>query len=375
MAWQLDLAERFKPAWSWGIMVLALNGYAPIAAKVLAGFHGLAVLMTASSNGNHLHQRYLALPGMASAAALFVSWALGLSTTGSVAGAVVALHLASVAHEAVWRLTFPAPLITHMVDVRGLQARHRQSGRCELFSVTSTYKPEHQLSAARVRGTATGAPRVLLYLGGNGELWEHSLSGVANLARHVNADAVQVNFRGVGTSQGVTKRGSDMVEDAADVIAHLLRTTPGLTPRDIVIFGHSIGGAVAAHVVARHYPECGIVIDRSFSSLADAAHGLVGVPLALTRPVVSVVFGLMNSAKAFPHIPHNRKVVTYHRGDRVISYPRAALGRLPDFQRGGQYQDYTIELTGTVSDPHNCELKDLRGANEVVARIASFYRE
>lgn len=51
---------------------------------------------------------------------------------------------------------------------------------------------------------------------------------------------------------------------------HLVDTL-GAQPEHVILFGHSIGGAVAAQLRAEHSPHGPLVVDRSFSSLATAA--------------------------------------------------------------------------------------------------------
>jgi pimeloyl-ACP methyl ester carboxylesterase len=372
------LADLLKPSWSWGVALFMLNSYAPTMAKLIGGFHGLAALVSFTSGGKFLvHQRYLLYPALASVAAFAASLLLRLQVPGRVVALVLMFHFASIVQEVIWRMTLPAPIITQFIDVPLMQERHRASGRVEISTIPSTQAPGVNLSIAIVRGTraAHQPPRVILYLGGNGELWENSIGGVAALARRVGADAVAANYRGVGTSGGVSRAAGDLVHDASDVISYLLRADSKLQQRDIVIFGHSIGGGVAAQIVAHRYPECGLVLDRTFSALGDTAHGMMPfIPLWLTWPVMSAVFGQMDSSVAFPLIRHDRKVVTYHRADRIISFTHAALGRLPDYQTG-RFKRYTLELGGHSADAHNCDVTDLVGSDELLHRVHNFFRQ
>ena len=49
---------------------------------------------------------------------------------------------------------------------------------------------------------------------------------------------------------------------------HLVDTL-GALPENVILFGHSIGGAVAAQLRADHSPHGPLVVDRSFSSLVS----------------------------------------------------------------------------------------------------------
>ena len=68
----------------------------------------------------------------------------------------------------------------------------------------------------------------------------------------------------------------DLVEDARVCIDHLI-ITMGAEPEHIILFGHSIGGAVASQLRADHSPSGPLVVDRSFSNLGDAASSVFGM--------------------------------------------------------------------------------------------------
>jgi pimeloyl-ACP methyl ester carboxylesterase len=51
----------------------------------------------------------------------------------------------------------------------------------------------------------------------------------------------------------------------------------GALPEHVILFGHSIGGAVAAELRADHSPHGPLVVDRSFASLATAAKSVSSI--------------------------------------------------------------------------------------------------
>jgi len=76
------------------------------------------------------------------------------------------------------------------------------------------------------------------------------------------------DYRGYGNSQGSpTERGTYLDAEAA---WRYLTDVYGLAAERIVIFGRSLGGGVAVELAIRHPPGA-LVIDSSFSSLADVA--------------------------------------------------------------------------------------------------------
>lgn len=86
-----------------------------------------------------------------------------------------------------------------------------------------------------------------------------------NYAVPLQCNLAMFNYRGVGSSLGAWPRGSaDLVSDASAVFGYLLRNCQA-NPKNILIYGHSIGGAVGALVRAK-YPSGPMVSDRSFLS-------------------------------------------------------------------------------------------------------------
>src|SRR5262249_24123816 len=52
----------------------------------------------------------------------------------------------------------------------------------------------------------------------------------------------------------------------------------GVPPTQIVLYGESLGGAVAVET-ARHVPAAGLIVQSSFTSMPDMARNLTGLPL------------------------------------------------------------------------------------------------
>src|SRR5690606_12735271 len=77
-----------------------------------------------------------------------------------------------------------------------------------------------------------------------------------------------IDYRGYGRSSGTpTEQGT--YEDARLAWSHLV-TERGFAARDIVLFGESLGGAIAAHVAARETPRA-LVLHSTFTSIPDLA--------------------------------------------------------------------------------------------------------
>jgi len=120
-------------------------------------------------------------------------------------------------------------------------------------------------------GPSEGAPRALLFLHGNAGNASHRLPNAADLAS-LGATVLLLDYRGYGRSEGrPTERG--VYADARAGLAHLAKL--GFPETRVVLFGRSLGGAVAVDL-ARGRDLGGVILESTFSSLADAARAGFG---------------------------------------------------------------------------------------------------
>ena len=114
-------------------------------------------------------------------------------------------------------------------------------------------------------------PRLtVLLLHGNAGNISHRLDKLAIL-RDLGVDVLILDYRGYGESEGRPDEAGTY-RDARAGYQHLVRTR-GLDPRAIVLFGESLGSSVAAHLAAEAEVG-GVVLEESFTSLAEVAQGM-----------------------------------------------------------------------------------------------------
>jgi len=121
---------------------------------------------------------------------------------------------------------------------------------------------------------APGATRAILFLHGNAGNASHRLPNAAGLVG-LGANVLLLDYRGYGMSEG-TPSESGVMADARAGLAHL-REQRGVPEERIVVFGRSLGGAVAVDLV-QDRPVAGVVLESTFTSLSDMAGGML--PLA-----------------------------------------------------------------------------------------------
>ena len=114
------------------------------------------------------------------------------------------------------------------------------------------------------------APAVLLYLRGNDGNLGQEVDRLRALHRH-GLPILAIDYRGYGRSSGPPPSESQLYEDAVAAWDHLVRTQ-GVDPGRIVIYGHSLGGAVATELALRRGPACGVVLEAAFTSMSEMGH-------------------------------------------------------------------------------------------------------
>jgi len=129
------------------------------------------------------------------------------------------------------------------------------------------------LPALRGAGDGHARSRAILFLHGNAGNASDRLPNAVELAR-LDCAVLVLDYRGFGWSEGSpSERGSYL--DARAALANLIER--GFPNRSIVVFGRSLGGAVAVDLV-RDHPVAGVILESTFSSMADVA-GRIGGPI------------------------------------------------------------------------------------------------
>ena len=168
-----------------------------------------------------------------------------------------------------------------------------------------------RLHAFYLKSTQPG--RVLLFLHGNAGNASHRLPNAVELAR-LGTDVLLLDYRGYGRSEG-TPSEAGVYADARTALAYLVEDR-GFEPESVVLFGRSLGGAVAVDL-AQERALGGVILESTFTSVSDLGRTLLG-PLgaALGR-------GRFNSARKIPAL---RAPLLFFHGDRDRTVP-IELGR------------------------------------------------
>ncbi len=156
------------------------------------------------------------------------------------------------------------------------------------------------------------------------------------------------DYRGYGESEGAPSE--DGLYRDADAAYRYLRDTLGVPPERIVVFGHSLGSAVAVELATR-MPAAGLILDGALTSVVDRAQELF--PYAPVRWI---------AASRYPSIERVGqltlpKLFLHARGDEVI--PIAHGRRL--YQAAAPPKRF-VELEGTHGDAFDADSAAYFGA-------------
>ena len=160
---------------------------------------------------------------------------------------------------------------------------------------------------------AKGAEFTLLWCHGNAGNISDRLDMLEQLVQQVGVDVFIFDYRGYGKSEG--KPSEDGLYKDVDATYDFLRKQKNIPANKIVIFGKSLGGAVAINLASRIKGECaGLIVQSSFTSAGDMAYRVI--PLF---PSYLLMRNKFDSASRVGDIPMP-KLFIHSPDDEVVPY-------------------------------------------------------
>jgi fermentation-respiration switch protein FrsA (DUF1100 family) len=152
--------------------------------------------------------------------------------------------------------------------------------------------------------------RTLLFLHGNGGNISHRGESL-RIFHRLGLNVLIIDYRGYGRSEGSPSENG-LYQDSRSAWRYLT-VQRGIKPQDIVIFGRSLGGAVAAELAAEVQPAA-LIIESSFSSTRDVAKKIF--PLLSRLSYLRYDF---DAAAAIKQV-HSPILVLHSPQDEIIPY-------------------------------------------------------
>jgi len=212
-----------------------------------------------------------------------------------------------------------------------------------------------KLHAWWLKGARPDAPAVL-YL--HGARW--NLTGSVTRIerwRQLGFSVLAVDYRGFGQSSDVAPTEANAYEDGEAAFRYLAALAPG---RPLVVVGHSLGGAIAVEVARRHPEAAALVLEATFTSVADMVHesawGFLPVSLILTQKFDTL--SKIADVKVPVMIAHGTRdsIVPFAMGERLYGAATAPK-RFVKVEGAGHHN-----LSGAGFEQYRAALKELLGA-------------
>jgi hypothetical protein len=165
------------------------------------------------------------------------------------------------------------------------------------------------------------AKQTLLFLHGNAGNISHRYEIIEDFVK-LPVNVFMIDYRGYGKSEGRPSE-QGLYRDARAAWDHLT-TTRKIPASQIVIFGESLGGAVAIDL-ARETNACGLIVQSSFTSIADMAAELMPfVPSFMLSTKMDSLSKITDVAcpKLFIHSQAD-EIVPYQLGRRLFDAAHA----------------------------------------------------
>ncbi len=154
------------------------------------------------------------------------------------------------------------------------------------FDVPKTERSEPIKIAAWWIEPASPSEKTVVVIHGYGDAKVGSLAW-APTWRDLGFNCLLIDLRAHGESGGTITTGGVLERDDLDAILNRIQTDRPTQTKQIVLFGISLGGAVALACAARRADVAAVVCDSTFTdyAVAAAAHGqLIGTPLPTLLP-------------------------------------------------------------------------------------------
>jgi len=187
---------------------------------------------------------------------------------------------------------------------------------------------------AEISGWYVGAENemgVILFCHGNAGNISHRLDSL-KIFNNLNLSVMIFDYRGYGKSPGKpTEQGTYLDAEAAWDYLIRVKQKP---PESIILFGRSLGGAVAAEIAFRKKPA-GLIIESGFTSVTDLAKKLYPwLPIKLIskfRYATIEKIGSIKCPKLIVHSPED-EIIPIEHGRKI-------------YQKGSQPKEF-LEIRG-----------------------------
>ena len=162
------------------------------------------------------------------------------------------------------------------------------------------------------------AKATLLFLHGNAGNISHRLDSI-NVFHQLGLSVLIIDYRGYGHSTGEPSEQGTYID--AETAWHYLITEKDIESDNIIIFGRSLGGAVATWL-AEKQPPAGLIVESSFTSIADMGkHYYPYLPTSLLARIKYSSIDRIANIKTPTLFIHSKydEIIPYKYGKQLFS--------------------------------------------------------
>jgi len=186
------------------------------------------------------------------------------------------------------------------------------------------------------------AKGTLLFFHGNAGNISHRLDSIAIFHR-LELNVFIIDYRGYGQSEGkITEKGTYRDAEAA---WNYLNHTQGISGKEIIIFGRSLGASIASWLAGKHRPAA-LIIESGFTSVASMGQRFY--PFLPVRWLTHIKYDTKKYVKNIScpvmvaHSKHD-EIIPYDEGREIFA---AAAGEKQFLEMQGGHNDGFI-VSGT----------------------------
>jgi len=167
----------------------------------------------------------------------------------------------------------------------------------------------------------------VLFLHGNAGNISHRLDTI-QLLHGLGVSTLIIDYRGYGASEGRPSEHG-LYADAEAAYRHLIEER-GVRPEELVVFGRSLGAAVAARTAARH-SVAGLIVESGFTSVPDLGSELYPfLPVRLLARLQYDTRAHVGQVEAPTLVVHSTddEIIPYRHGEAIYEAARNPAGML-----------------------------------------------
>jgi len=156
---------------------------------------------------------------------------------------------------------------------------------------------------------------------GMGDCYEKHLESMQKMAVDTGANVISFNYRGKMDSSGEASSAKDYIDDGKAFVEYLVKAEAA-DPEKILLFGHSLGGGVAAKVYQELEHPGYLIPESTFCTLKKAVKHKEG---AFTAWIFKKTGWDIDNIEALKNVNFSKVGIIVNRRDPTVHYEKASL--------------------------------------------------